>query len=185
MKIQELLMVWKTVFTRKYSLLAIIVAAIFYLFNVIIKNVDTIVALADIADTKTALIFVWSLAFGFYATVTIASYISLIAISLLIGIVVALLVFKIKVARASRTRGGISSGLGIFLGVIAPGCAACGVGLAALFGISAAGLSLLPLKGLELSLLAIVLLLISIWQLSKGLLVCEACRSGLRKLRQQ
>ena len=65
---------------------------------------------------------------------------------------------------------------GIFLGILAPGCIACGVGLLSVFGISAAVLSSLPFEGLELSLLAIGILSFSTYKITgdinKGI-VCE------------
>jgi hypothetical protein len=62
--------------------------------------------------------------------------------------------------------------LGGLLGVVVTGCPSCTMGLASFLGIGST-LSLLPWHGLELKLIALVLLGWSIWNIYKNLLVCK------------
>ena len=63
---------------------------------------------------------------------------------------------------------GILGVTGMSLGIFAQGCAACGIGLTAFFGL-AASFATLPLKGLEISILAIIILILSIFRFSYNL----------------
>ena len=67
----------------------------------------------------------------------------------------------------------ILSGIGLFLGAFAPGCAACGVGLAAALGLGAGFLSFLPYKGLELSIIAIIILGYAIIKTTNSMYTCK------------
>ena len=64
-----------------------------------------------------------------------------------------------------------------------PGCAACGIGLLSLFGISAASLTFLPFKGLEFSILSIIILSVLIFEITKNIsngIVCKTMKGGKR-----
>lgn len=176
--------VWKTVFSKPRSwILLIAISFIFFSLNVALKNYRALYDLARLNGIETSLTFFGTLLTGFYATVTPPSYFSLIIISLMIGFVVSLGMFKASALRT--TNAGFSSTVGVLLGVIAPGCAACGAGLAALVGLTGATLAALPLKGYEFSLLAIALLGLSIHNLTQGLRVCKACQVQLAKVAER
>ncbi|MFC7173681.1 hypothetical protein ACFQL0_10650 [Haloplanus litoreus] len=94
-----------------------------------------------------------------------------VLVALLVGVDIALVTYHVREHRLSA---GGSSGslLGVLLGTLGAGCAACGsaviAGLLSLFG--AAGLvTLLPLDGLEFAALALVALVLSIYWLSDGM----------------
>jgi hypothetical protein len=96
---------------------------------------------------------------------------ALLAVSLLTGANVALVGYHLREHGLSLEGGG-GSALGVALGVLGAGCAACGsavlAGLLSLFG--AAGLlTALPLEGVELSLLAAVVLVLSMYWLADGM----------------
>ena len=61
----------------------------------------------------------------------------------------------------------------MFLAVFAPGCAACGVGLASVLGIGAGALSFLPYDGFELSVASIGILGLTILNVTKNMFVCK------------
>lgn len=172
-------MVWRTLLSKPTSwIITLGIACIFFLFNVIIKNYRALYELATETSIHASITFLATLTLGYHATVTLPSYIALVIISSMIGIVGMLITVKTGSVRAHAT---FSSSAGVLLGVIAPGCAACGVGLAALFGISGATLAALPLQGLEFSMLAIFLLGLAIYNLTQGLRVCEVCQITFNK----
>lgn len=171
--------VWHLLLSKPKSwIITIGIATLFFLFNVVIKNYRALYELATITSFSASLSFLSTLTFGYHNTVTLSSYLALIIISLMIGLVAALIAFKTAALHSKAT---LSSSVGLLVGIIAPGCAACGVGLAALFGISGAALAALPLKGLEFSLLAIFLLGLAIYNLTQGLRVCEVCKITFNK----
>lgn len=95
----------------------------------------------------------------------------LLLVSLFVGVDIALVTYHVREHRLSAEGGG-GSLLGVLLGTLGAGCAACGsailAGVLSLFG--AAGLvTLLPLDGLEFALLALVALVLSIHWLADGM----------------
>ena len=94
-----------------------------------------------------------------------------VVVAALVGVDVALVTYHVREHRLSAESGG-GSLLGVVLGTLGAGCAACGsaviAGLLSLFG--AAGLvTLLPLDGLEFSILALAALVLSIHWLAEGM----------------
>jgi len=95
----------------------------------------------------------------------------LLLVSLLVGVDIALVAYHVREHRLSAEGGG-GSLIGVLLGTLGAGCAACGsailAGVLSLFG--AAGLvTLLPLDGLEFALLALAALVLSIHWLADGM----------------
>lgn len=89
----------------------------------------------------------------------------------LVGVDVALLSYHLREHQLSVREG--SGGLtGVVLGTLGAGCAACGsavlTGVLSLFGAGSV-LALLPLDGLEFAVLAIIVLVLSIYWLADGL----------------
>lgn len=81
--------------------------------------------------------------------------------------------FTLTVLRVRRTgvlvgRSSLAGILGTFGGAFSASCAACSTALISLLGLSG-GLAILPFGGLEVSLLAIALLLISLYYIAKSL----------------
>lgn len=95
----------------------------------------------------------------------------LLVVAALTGVDVALAVYHFREHGVSVREGGAGA-VGVLLGVLGAGCAACGsailFGLLALFGATSAVL-LLPLEGLEFALLAIGVLVLSIHWLVEGM----------------
>lgn len=84
-----------------------------------------------------------------------------VVIAILFGINLAILIHKISIKQNSRKQTGLSA-IGSFFGLLVSGCSACGITLASYIGLGAA-MATLPLAGLELKVLAIIILFISIW----------------------
>lgn len=96
---------------------------------------------------------------------------ALLFVAGLAGVDIAMVLYHVREHGLSARESG-GSAVGVALGVLGAGCAACGsailAGLLSLFG--AAGLlTLLPFEGLEFSLLAIVALVLSMHWLADGM----------------
>ena len=128
--------------------------------------------------TKLFFILLW----GFKETIILHSYISLIIISILLGMLFSLIIYKINFLNIkAKKRFGILGILGIFLSIFAPGCAACGVGLASALGIGTAFLSFLPYDGLELSIITIIILSAVIIKTTEDLYICNIYKQLITK----
>jgi hypothetical protein len=102
------------------------------------------------------------------------SYISLIIISILIGILFSLIIFKVNLGKESDSKKlGFFASIGIFLATIAPGCAVCGVGLLSILGIGSGFLLFLPFEGLELSILSILILIYATKKVTTEMYMCK------------
>lgn len=162
----------KEVFSkRKYLLISVLTITLFYSLNILVLDYQ--------ATNRFRLLNL----FSFHKLMTTSSLLTLIIISILFGILVGLISYKTKILKqlSSNKIGAIGS-IGIFLGVLAPGCAACGVGIAALLGLGAF-FQFLPFKGLEISLVSILLLTYSIYLISKSLLNGNVCNSNIPKVK--
>jgi hypothetical protein len=176
--------VWKIVFGKmKYLFLALLVAVLFYLLNVLIADYLIIFGLYDSLGFLGTLKLFFNLALGFGRVIATHSFISLVVVSVLLGMFVSIISYKVRIQAkkdASR-KTGVFGSIGVFLAVLAPGCAACGVGLLALFGLGGILITFLPFDGLELSILAIIIMIFVLWKVSKDLLECNSCQNYISK----
>ena len=156
---------------KKYIAIAAITALVIFLFNVYITNYKL---LQEIFTTR----ILFDLLIGTFQSLAWYAQISTVTLSVLTGITLSLLAFKIKVARADvKDSSGI---LGTIFGVLVPGCATCGIGVLAILGFTSALLTL-PLKGLEFAILGIAILSVTILYTSKQIVECPACQVQLKK----
>lgn len=107
----------------------------------------------------------------------IATSVSLtIIISVLGGINIAMIAFKIK--RTRMLNNSVKSNSSAFLGgafaAFTPGCPACTAPLAVILG-AVGGLSIFPMQGLELKLISVGVLIFSIYWIAKGLQRPSCC----------
>lgn len=167
-----------------------------YLFLAIFVNILTVVFIVLAPNAK--LIFEFISNEGFVAGVALAANllrsigenfttlgaITTILLGALLGINVSLLAYRIRQARKSSAGSVATTGLGFFVGLIGVGCAACGTALLSailpLAGVAGA-LAFLPFGGTELQVLAIALLVFSIWRLIKDLASPAVCKIPLVK----
>jgi len=171
---------FKIVFKRKaYVLLTLVVAIAFYMINALMSNFGGIIDFyRKFGFIEGSELFL-RIGLGFGKTIELYSHISLIVISLLLGVLISLIVYRIKEIslfgnlKNRNKKIGFFAGVGIFLGILVPGCAACGLGLVSFLGLESAFLAFLPFKGLEVSLLAVLLLVFSVYFTAKDLLKCE------------
>jgi hypothetical protein len=96
---------------------------------------------------------------------------TLLLVAALVGVNLAMVAYHVGVHGLGARKGG-GSAVGVTLGMLGAGCAACGsallAGLFSLFGVSGL-LLLLPFEGLELSLLALVSLVLSMYWIADGI----------------
>ncbi|MFC4357530.1 hypothetical protein ACFO0N_06140 [Halobium salinum] len=97
--------------------------------------------------------------------------VALLLVAVLVGVDLAMVTYHVREhGLGARESGG--SAVGVTLGMLGAGCAACGstvlAGLFSVFGASGA-LLLLPLEGLEFSLFALVALLLSMYWIADGM----------------
>ncbi len=141
---------------KRYFFLTFLVAVVLFVANPLLLNYKIFVS-------GFSFPLAYYLVVGSPATMTVPSFLTLIVISLLAGMVFSLSVFLLQ--RQIVTDATIGMG-GIILGLLAPACPACAMGLLGIVGLG--GLFVfLPWKGLELSIVAVGLLLLSIFLLSR------------------
>jgi hypothetical protein len=101
----------------------------------------------------------------------LAAEVLLVAVAALAGVDVAMVAYHFR-EHGFGARESSGSTVGLVLGALGAGCAACGsallAGLLSLFGVAGAA-TLLPLDGLEFSLLALAALLLSIYWVADGM----------------
>jgi hypothetical protein len=168
--LKESVRVWGRIFKRpNYILLTFIVAFIFYLLNGLIINIPNIKISYQVFGLVGGSSFLFKLSLRIFDNVTIFNTVGVIILSFLVGFLVSILVYRFKVATKSQSKkAGFLGGVGVFLGAAAPGCAACGVGIISLIGLSSA-LAILPFNGKEVIVVAIVAVAFSVISISKKL----------------
>lgn len=162
------------------SLAAIITLAVFLAFLWIpnFSLIGAVFTTPDVAlDTKLQLL--GSLLGGIATNFDTLAAFSTVAIPLLFGVDIAMIVYYLKRKRVKLPRGEIAASLGgVASGVVAAGCAACGsfllVTILSFLGASGA-LALLPLRGGELGLLSIALLVLSIFLIARKIVTPVVC----------
>jgi hypothetical protein len=166
----------KLVFKEKRNVvLVFVIGFLFYMGNIFISEWTNLrLEYRASGFGKSFVLFLSSLknSFGF---LELHSVISLILISLLLGILFSILIYKFKFARSSGNfkKAGFFASVGAFLGIVVPGCVVCGIGVLPLIGISSSFLLFLPFKGLEISVLAATILVFAITGSSKALVNCS------------
>ena len=140
----------------RYVVIAVVFAVALFLFNVAIMNWSLLWNLFSFE-------LLWNLIVGISTSRTWYSATSMILLSILGGIVLAMTLFLIR--RQIKFNAASGTG-GLLIGIIAPSCSACAIGLLGLLGVGGA-IAALPFEGLEINVLALILLLWSMFYLAK------------------
>jgi hypothetical protein len=176
-KLKGLVEIWKGIYKKPKNILtALIIAIIFYLLNVLITTFSSLKSIFGNSGFFQSIKLFFLFSVGFHNAIRLHTYIIIIIISLLIGFLFSLIIYKSKANIKNKYKGKSGGAFGIigtFLAVFVPGCAACGVGLISLLGLGAGLVNFLPLKGIEISLVSIIILLIAIYQVTKNMYVCK------------
>lgn len=157
----------------KYILISLIIAIVFYVFNVLVSNKIDIKGFISDQGLFGFLKILFRLSRGFYATIEWHGFVSIIIISILFGILVSLILYKVSLKIDFSKTTGILGSAGAILGALVPGCSACGVGIISLLGIGSGILSFLPFHGLEISVISIFILIGTIIYTLKYMYTCK------------
>ena len=136
-------------YTALFTITSIILFALFYYFTLATTTNQSISIFIMMNGIKFAII----------------SFSLLAIIALLSGLYISLVVYKIRLKQKEKSSKFLGS-LGIITGLFAAGCPMCGAFLFGLLGFPLV-LFFLPYKGTELKLLAILLLLVSIYLITR------------------
>ena len=178
MEWKKMFSTWKKIFTNwRYLIITLIIALAFYSINVLVSSWRSLIGFYSTLGFFQTIKFFFILFFGFKETIMFHSFISLIIISILFGMLFSLVEYKVRIGQGTGGKKvGLFGGIGLFLAAFAPGCAACGVGLASALGIGAGALSFLPYGGFELSIASIGILGFTIVTITKNMYVCKTIR---------
>ncbi|MSS74124.1 hypothetical protein EXS72_00585 [Candidatus Pacearchaeota archaeon] len=166
---KTILTIWKEIFSKpRYLILTIVTALIMYIVTIISSDYLEL----KIVLKQKSINLIWNFFIGFPTTIKWYSTIALFLICILFGLFVSL--NKYKSRQVTNQKGSIIGTIGLFLGMVAPGCVTCGIGLTSVLGIAGI-LIYLPFKGFEVSILSIVLLIWANLKVSKSLLMPNIC----------
>jgi len=149
--------------SKSYLALTVVFGLIIFSFNALISNYKIL-----ISDFSLKLLF--SLLAGTSTAMPTVSFIFLITMSVLAGIVLSMSIFLLR--RQIKGSMGFTSS-GILVSIVAPACPSCAIGLLSVLGLGGF-LTVLPFKGVELGVMGIILLVFSIGFLS-GKIVTKTC----------
>ncbi|MBI2621192.1 MAG: hypothetical protein HYW63_00910 [Candidatus Levybacteria bacterium] len=93
---------------------------------------------------------------------------AVVLVSFLAGLNISLVILKTRTTKVFIGRTNVFGFFGIFGGAFGAACSACNTALIGLLGVSG-GLAVFPLRGLEFSLLALVLIAFSLYFVSKSM----------------
>lgn len=179
--VKEVLTVWGRVFRNwNYVLLMLIVGFVFYMFNGVILNIQNIGSVYGLLGLFGTAKFLFASSLRFFESVTTFNAVSVFLLSVFVGVLISLLVFRFNtIDKSARGKVGKVGSFGMLLGVAAPGCVACGVGLLSLLGLTSV-LAALPFQGHEVSIIAIGLVGFSVVNISRKLYnpVCKINYDG-------
>lgn len=177
-KCMNFIKVLKDVFSKKkYIFMAVIITFLFYSLNIVLSSWEVFSEFSSDKSFFGTIKLFFFLFFKIGGINNVSSSISLILISILLGILFSLILYKTKIRISSDKKAHFFGGVGIFLTVFVPGCAACGVGLFSVLGLSVGILYSLPFKGLGLSVLSILILSFTIYKITKDMYVCKISNS--------
>ncbi len=171
---------FKKVFkSPKYIILAAAIFTGIFLVTTLYRNFGLIETIWSQAGFTAGLKLISNLLFAASSSMGVLSVILIFLISILFAVNISYLIYYLLLqkSRVVKTEVG-GSGLGLVLGLIGVGCASCGsailLSLLSIFGATGA-LAILPLHGMEFTILGVLLLMYSIHSLSRkitGPLVC-------------
>src|SRR3989338_2804721 len=164
----------KSIFSSRLLLPTVIISSLYLLITILLMNrsltVDTLFGTYSL-DYKGQIII--SLISGMWTSMTDMGLFLLVIASVLTGLNISLLVDRLnklkKLAKLHLVVGGSS-----ILGIVGSGCAACGLPILALLGLSGS-IAYLPFRGTELSVISIILLSISLYLMVRSQNQSKVC----------
>ena len=183
-RLQNIHTAWESLYREilcspKYTLLALILTILLFVFSVWLPNFGLIrdVLFSNNFTFLNKIIFLWNSLGAITTEFSASSATLLVFISVLFGLNIALTVYYFKRRVTLQKAGGMSIA-GMLAGLIGIGCASCGSVILSTFlgvGATAAFTGFLPFGGQEFSILAIIILVASLYVTGKKIadpLVC-------------
>lgn len=169
----------KLIFTWHFFVQVFIISLLYIAIFAFIMNSSLIVdALTGSFSLEYKFSLISALIQGVWTSMGGAGFIILTFTALLTGANLALLWQYIRAVKGFKNLHIVMSG-NVVLGLVGSGCAACGLPLLSLLGLSGVILYL-PFHGTELSYIAIFLLLISFFLLMRSVQQSQACKVPVR-----
>lgn len=164
----------------KYIVLAASLSVLLFSLFIFLNNISLFASAFAITKDLGVMAEVFLNAVGMIKDIGgVPIFTSIIIVSILGGVSISMIIYKIVATRNSGSNRGLLSFGGIFGGALSSSCAACSSALISVLGVSG-GLAVFPLKGLELSALSIIILIVSIFFISKSLSDSGECRINRR-----
>lgn len=157
-----------------YWVLSIFFALLVFSFNPLISNIPLLLS------TPSFKLF-FSLILGAHSAVALSKQLTLGILAILSGIVISMVVFVVQRQVHWSAATNLS---GVLVGIIAPACPSCALGLLSLLGLGSF-LAILPFKGAELNVLALILLTFSVVYLSKKINTLSCTLKEQRTLKKK
>lgn len=166
-----------TIFTRpKYLAISFFVSLIIFFLFIIVNNLPSLTSVVKIQASPSLILDVLLNAVtNIYYVSGIIPFAAILFVSVLSGIAISIFIYQIDIAKSIVGKGNLMGFGGIFSGSLSAGCSACSTTLISMLGV-AGGLAVFPLKGLEISLLSIVVLTLSIYFLLKSTAKVGECK---------
>lgn len=166
---------WQIIFSKKNIISALLLAAIYLLLSVYLMNF-TLVKLTITGNYPLEYKFnlLFNLLGGMVTAMTELGLLTLILASVLVGINLVLITQRISTLKSSKKLHWVVGGSSL-LAIIGSGCAACGLPVIALLGLSGA-VAMLPFRGIEISIISLAFLLISFYLLVKSYVGELSCK---------
>lgn len=160
----------KLLFSQPFYLaLAILLAVLLFFLYFFLNNISVFTSIFAVSSDPVLLWRVFANQVGIVWT--IGGPFNVLAtggVSILAGTNLSLTVLRVRKVGGVVGGHGVFATLGSFVGAFGAGCAACQTALISVLGISG-GLAIFPFQGLEISLLALLLLSVSLYYVSKSL----------------
>ena len=189
-RLQNIHTAWESLYREilcspKYTLLALILTILLFVFSVWLPNLGLIrdVVFSNNFTFLNKIIFLWNSLGAITTEFSAPSATLLVVISVLFGLNISLTVYYFKRRVTLQKAGGMSIA-GMIAGLIGLGCASCGSVILSTFlgvGATAAFTGFLPFGGQEFSILAIIILVASLYVTGKKIadpLVCGISPQG-------
>lgn len=165
--------------TKKAIVSSLIIAAVYILFTVLMMNgrliLETLPGKFPF-DYKFNLML--ALLAGMWTSMTGAGLFILFITAILTGINLTLVFQKLSLLQSSGKLHIMVGGSSV-LGIVGSGCAACGLPILALLGLSGS-VAYLPFKGTELSIISVVMLSMSLYLMVKSNSQAKVCQLEVR-----
>lgn len=155
-----------SIWSKKIIIPTVIIAALYVVATIYLMNAGLV---KDTIFGSHSLSYKWNLLIallaGMWTAMSKLSLFLLTVVAILTGVNLTLVVQRLQAIRASGKMSFVVGGSSL-LGIVGSGCASCGLPILAFSGLSGA-IFYLPFQGLELSVIAIILLSISLYSLIK------------------